>query len=441
MPPGGCYITSKHGEGTCTLRPPQLVSIEIMKIEKYTIGMGDRFAQQGSAQLGAVIQARELGIPVHPAWNKSNREHSIVGSKPDELRAEADAAVAALGWRDAYYVDADHIGLRTVDSFLRSSNFFTLDVADFVGKPSAETARFRDFVRDWGTEVDIPGMDRPLSLSSEVVGKAAEKFLHAMLEAGAIYRHIVARKDNGGFVIEVSVDETDSPQSPDELFLILAMLAMEQVPVQTIAPKFTGRFNKGVDYVGDVAQFEKEFDEDIAVLAFAAKEFGLPETLKLSVHSGSDKFSIYPVINRLIKKHGCGLHVKTAGTTWLEEVIGLAEAGGEGLSVAKDIYAAAHPRAQELITPYAPVVDIDVATLPPVESVRNWTPGQFVAALEHDQSCAGYDPQLRQFFHVSFKIAAEMGSRFGDALQEHRGIIARRVGGNLLDKHIRPLFQ
>jgi tagaturonate epimerase len=109
------------------------------------------------------------------------------------------------------------------------------------------------------------------------------------------------------------------------------MISREGIPVQTIAPKFTGRFNKGGDYVGDLTQFEKEFDEDLSVIAFAIREFGLADTLKLSVHSGSDKFSIYSIINRLIKKHDCGLHVKTAGTTWLEEVIGLAESGGEGL--------------------------------------------------------------------------------------------------------------
>lgn len=120
---------------------------KFMKIEKYTLGMGDRFAHQGSAQLQAVIEARELGIPIHPAWNKSNREHTIVGSKPDDLRAEADAAVAALGWPEPYYVDADHIGLKTVDAFLRASNFFTLDVADFVGQPAAETPRFQAFLR------------------------------------------------------------------------------------------------------------------------------------------------------------------------------------------------------------------------------------------------------------------------------------------------------
>ena len=102
--------------------------------------------------------------------------------------------------------------------------------------------------------------------------------------------------------------------------------------MQTIAPKFTGRFNKGVDYVGDLAQFEKEFNDDLAVIAFAVKEFGLPADLKLSVHSGSDKFSIYPAIRRAIRRTGAGLHIKTAGTTWLEELIGLASAGGEGLA-------------------------------------------------------------------------------------------------------------
>jgi hypothetical protein len=411
-----------------------------MKIEKYTIGMGDRFAHQGKAQLRAVIQARALGISIHPTWNKSNREHTIVHSKPDDLRAEADSAVAALGWKEAYYVDADHIGLKTVDRFLQGSNFFTLDVADYVGKPSSESARFQAFISKWGNEVQIPGMQRPLSLSAAEIENATGKFLHAMIEAGAIYRHIVANKHNGDFVVEVSVDETDRPQTPDELFLILAMLAMEKVPVQTIAPKFTGRFNKGVDYVGDLAQFEKEFDEDIAVLAFAVREFGLPETLKLSVHSGSDKFSIYPIINRLIKKHGCGLHVKTAGTTWLEEVIGLAEAGGDALALAKEIYAGAHARFDELTAPYATVIDINPKKLPSVETVAQWNSEQFIAALCHDPNCPSYNPDFRQLIHVGFKVAAELGDRYTSHLTTHADIVGRNVTHNLLERHIRPIF-
>ena len=120
------------------------------------------------------------------------------------------------------------------------------------------------------------------------------------------------------------------------------------MPIQTIAPKFTGRFNKGVDYVGDLAQFEREFNDDLCVIAHAVKQYGLPANLKLSVHSGSDKFSIYPAIRRALAKHGAGVHVKTAGTTWLEEVIGLAEAGGAGLALAKEIYAEALSHMDEL---------------------------------------------------------------------------------------------
>jgi tagaturonate epimerase len=413
-----------------------------MKIQKNTFGMGDRFAHEGHAQLSAVLQAKATGLEIFPVWNKSNREHTIVGSKPDDLRAEADEAVAALGWTGDYYVDADHIGLKTVDWFLAGSNFYTLDVADFTGKP-ADDASIDAFVKameKYTGSLSIPGIAQPFALGEDAVRAAARKFLYAMQEAGRIYRHIAEKKGASNFVTEVSVDETDSPQTPVELFLILAMLAREGVPAQTIAPKFTGRFNKGVDYVGDIAQFEKEFDEDLSVIAFAISEFGLPDSLKLSVHSGSDKFSLYPIINRLVKKHGSGLHVKTAGTTWLEEVIGLAEAGGDGLHLAKDIYAGAYPLATDLIAPYAPVVDIDVKKLPAPETVARWTSGEYVATLRHDQSNPAYDAQFRQFIHVAFKIAAKLGTRYTDALKTHREIIARNVTHNLLERHIKPIF-
>jgi hypothetical protein len=236
------------------------------------------------------------------------------------------------------------------------------------------------------------------------------------------------------------VDETDLPQTPAELLLILAMIAGERIPAQTIAPKFSGRFNKGVDYVGDVSQFQPEFDENLCVVAFAVREFGLPPTLKLSVHSGSDKFSIYAGINRLIKQHDAGLHVKTAGTTWLEELIGLAEAGGAGLSIAKEIYARAATRFDELVKPYAPVVDIMRERLPSPKEVAQWSSEQYVAALRHDLNCPGYNLHFRQFLHVSFKIAAELGSTYTDALTTHEPIIARNVTENLFSRHIQPIF-
>jgi len=413
-----------------------------VKIEKYTLGVGDRFAHQGRAQLRAILNAREAGIDVHPVWNKSNREHSIIHSKPDDVRAEADSAVAALGWSSAYYVDADHIGLKTVDAFIPGSDFFTLDVADFTGKPAEDDAvyAFLKTVRHYTGSLSIPGILQPFNLTEETVRGAARKFLLAVQEAGRIYRHIEAKKGRDRFITEVSVDETDTPQNPVELFLILAMIAAEGIPVQTIAPKFTGRFNKGVDYVGDLAQFEKEFDEDLSVISFAIREFGSAETLKLSVHSGSDKFSIYPIINRLIKKHDSGLHVKTAGTTWLEEVIGLAESGGQGLALVKEVYAQAHEHFAELAAPYSTVIDIDPDKLPEPKSVMGWSSTQYADALRHVESSPDYNPHFRQLLHVGFKIAAGMGKRFTDALEADEEIVGKNVTENLFDRHLKPIF-
>src|SRR5207302_9907597 len=133
---------------------------------------------------------------------------------------------------------------------------------------------------------------------------------------------------------------------------------------------FTGRFNKGVDYVGDVSQFTTEFENDIEVIAQAVRDYGLPANLKLSVHSGSDKFSLYGPIRRALAKTGAGVHLKTAGTTWLEELIGLAEAGDEGLDLAKEIYTQALCKRDALCAPYAAVIDIDPQQLPSAEMVR-----------------------------------------------------------------------
>ena len=411
-----------------------------MIIPKYTLGIGDRFGREGRAQLRAFVRARENGLDVHPVWNKSNREHSLIGSEPANVRAEAADAVKNLGWTAPYFVDADHINLKTVDRFIAPSDFFTLDVAEEVGRPSSseETARFLQRMEPYLGKLAIPGIATPYVLTSEIVQASANQFLAAIQSAGRIYRHIAASKQD--FITEISVDETDRPQTPAELFLILAMIADEKIPVQTIAPKFTGRFNKGVDYVGDLAQFEREFNEDLHVLAFAVREFGLPASLKLSVHSGSDKFSLYPIIRRLIRRHDAGLHVKTAGTTWLEEVIGLAEAGGDGLAIAKEIYTTALEHFAELTQPYATVIDIQPAQLPSTKEVAVWTSDQFVRTLRHDPACPEYNAQFRQLIHVSFKLAAKMGPRFTDALAANRDIIERNVTTNIWVRHIQPIF-
>ena len=236
------------------------------------------------------------------------------------------------------------------------------------------------------------------------------------------------------------MDETDAPQTPPQLLVILAAIAGEKIPVQTIAPKFTGRFNKGVDYVGDIVQFEKEFNQDLAVIGFATAQYDLPANLKLSVHSGSDKFSIYAPMRRALARFRAGVHIKTAGTTWLEELIGLAEAGGEGLKLAKDVYAEAYDHRQELCEPYAAVIDIDFTRLPQPAEVQGWSAADYTSALRHDQSNPQFNPHFRQLLHVGYKVAAKMGDRYLGMLKECEASISRNVTENLFARHVRPLF-
>ncbi len=413
-----------------------------MIIEKFSLGVGDRFAHQAKPQLAACMKAADAGVTVVPVWNKSNREHKIVGSEPSGTRAAADAAVRELGWKRSHYVDADHINLETVDRFLAPSNFFTLDVADAIGRPP-QAGVAEAFLRrhpELTGRIEIAGLPEPLSVSPEQAAATAAKYLFPVGEASQIYQKVAANKAAGSFITEVSMDETDCPQTPSELLLILAAIADAGIPIQTIAPKFTGRFNKGVDYVGDVAQFEREFVADLAVIAHAVEHYGLPANLKLSVHSGSDKFSIYDSIRRALRHSGAGVHLKTAGTTWLEELIGLAEAGPEGLSLAREIYAQAFDHFDELCAPYAAVIDIDPARLPSPSQVKGWTAEQYAGALRHDQKNPLFNPHLRQLLHVGYKIAAKMGDRYTAMLESCEESISRNVTQNLFDRHIEPLF-
>jgi hypothetical protein len=414
----------------------------MLKLEKLSIGVGDRFAHQAKAQLRACMLGAESGVQVVPVWNKSNREHGIVGSEPASVRCAADAAVRDLGWKLPHHVDADHINLTTVDRFLDASDFYTIDVASAIGQPAAaaDSAVFLSRHPELIGRVTIPGVAEPFETTRDSIAATAAMYLFAAQEAGRIYRHIAARKGEGAFITEVSMDETAEPQTPPQLLVILAALADEAIPIQTIAPKFTGRFNKGVDYVGDVAQFEKEFNDDVAVISHAVKQYGLPGNLKLSVHSGSDKFSIYAPMRRALARSGAGVHIKTAGTTWLEELIGLAEAGGEGLDLAKVVYAEAFDHRRELCEPYASVIDIDEARLPSPSAVRAWTSAQYTSALRHDQSNPEFNPDLRQLLHVGYKVAAKMGERYLRMLEACEESISRNVTANLFDRHIRPLF-
>lgn len=411
------------------------------KLGKYSFGLGDRFGHQGNAQLRAIIEAGRKGIDITPVWNKSNREHMIIGTEPGDVRTEADTVTANAGFSKPYFVDADHINLDTVDRFVESSDFFTIDVASYIGKraPEEEILRFVSRAEKYG-EIYIPGMKETMVCTPDQLSDIAGKYLFAATKASDIYRKILSLKGSSDFVTEVSMDEVPLPQTPVELFYILMMLGDLQIPVQTIAPKFSGRFNKGVDYAGDPLVFATEFESDILVIRKAVSEFGLPENLKISVHSGSDKFAIYPHIGSLVRKHDAGIHVKTAGTTWLEEVIGLAGSGGEALEFAREMYVHAFEKIEELCAPYADVIDIKTKSLPRPAEVASWDSVKFSASLRHIPGNPGFNPDMRQLIHVAYKLAAAEKDRFYNLLDKNEETISACVYENIYNRHICRLF-
>lgn len=413
-----------------------------MELGKYSFGIGDRFAKQGIYQLRGFKEALTNGVMITPVWNKSFREHKIVGSAPGSVRNEADQATTALGWYNDYFVDADHITMDTVGLFTDASDFFTLDVANKINTAlgKEDKKKFYDDYKHLIGQHTIDGLKSDFFISQELLMHLGDTYLKAVEEAKLIYDTILQQKRNQEFVVEVSMDEVANPQSPIELYFILYLLSAYKVPVNTIAPKFIGRFNKGIDYEGDSQAFEKEFEQHILLVKHAIKHFNLSGNLKLSVHTGSDKFSLYPIINRLIKKHDVGLHLKTAGTTWLEELIGLAEAESESLLFAKSIYEKAMLRFDELTGPYETVLSIDQNKLPAVEDVSGWSGADFSKALKHQPQENVFNPHFRQLLHTAYKIAAEQNYTFLRLVKANRDLIGHNVYENIYFRHLRPLF-
>ncbi|MBK8882409.1 MAG: hypothetical protein IPN67_08505 [Bacteroidales bacterium] len=409
---------------------------------KYSFGLGDRFGHQGTAQLKAITEASKHGIEITPVWNKSNREHMTIGTQPSDVRTEADHATKKAGFLKEYFVDADHINFDTVDRFIDSSDFFTIDVASYIGS-KADDNEIKEFLSGalkYEGELKIPGIARSFNISKQQIINITEKYLFAALKAWDIYRKIEKAKGRGNFITEVSMDEVPEPQTPAELFFILRMLALENIPVQTIAPKFSGRFNKGVDYVGDPQAFNLEFESDLKVIDYAVREFGLPENLKMSIHSGSDKFAIYPSIGSIVRKFNKGIHIKTAGTTWLEEVIGLAVSGGEALDFVKEIYFESLDMIEELCAPYADVIDIRISHLPSKKEVAVWNQERFAAAIRHIPGNSNYNPDMRQLLHVAYKLAAHKMDTYFSLLDKYEDKVSESVYENIFSRHICRLF-
>ncbi len=277
-----------------------------------SFGFGDRL---GLATPGHIAAVR--GTKFTPIFaQQSVRENARTGRTPQQVMDDAKRAVEAAKWDGPWGADADHLKQpEEIPAFVKAGyTFFTIDPGAYVDNaadtdPPALLQKKLSSI-DWdelaGLYLDQDtdrgwGRFDPLTLM-----RAAVKYCRAIRHAAVMYSGLYEMKYD--FDFEVSVDETDAPTTPLEHFFIASELTRLNVRFTSLAPRFIGRFEKGVDYIGDLNELDAELGKHAAVTA----HFG---TYKLSLHSGSDKFSVYP----LIAKHwGDRIHVKTAGTSYLE---------------------------------------------------------------------------------------------------------------------------
>lgn len=302
-----------------TTRNPQPLGL------KKSFGFGDRL---GLATPGHLASARKFDFaPIFA--QQSIREMQRTNRTADDVMSAARAALSAEGFTGVWGADADH--LKTPQDVERTAAagfcFFTIDPsahvvneADRMPAPAVKSAvdamvsdgtfegagwEAEYFSRAYETDPAEP----PVRFYSDSLRRAAVKYGRAIAHTAAMARHIEKAAAGRPYEIEVSVDETDSPTSPPEhLFFALELKRRGVKNVVSLAPRFVGEMEKGIDFRGDLAEFERALRRHVAI----ARAYG---PYKLSVHSGSDKFSIYPIVGRV-----CGelLHVKTAGTSYLE---------------------------------------------------------------------------------------------------------------------------
>lgn len=290
---------------------------------KKSFGFGDRL---GLATPGHVAAARKSDFaPIFA--QQSIREMDRTQRTADEVMAAARAGIAQTGWTKPWGADADH--LKTEADVQRTAAagfcFFTIDPSQFVVNEAdrmseadlraAVDAQVKDAIfpsADWtqgyrGKRFDLSAS--AVQFNEKDILRAAVKYARAIAHCEKMAGYIRTASAGKPYEIEVSVDETDSPTSVlEHLFFALELRRRKVTNIVSLAPRFIGEFEKGIDFRGDLNAFEKSLTDHVAV----ARAYG---PYKISVHSGSDKFTAYPIIGRL-----CGdlLHVKTAGTSYLE---------------------------------------------------------------------------------------------------------------------------
>lgn len=320
---GGALLCPLTPENAATLRArlPWLNPVPLGL--QTSFGFGDRI---GLATPGHVEAVRGTGIAPMFA-QQSVRENIRIGRTPQQVLDDAMWGVFQAGWRQPWGADADHVKqVADLAAFVAAGyTFYTIDPSDYVDN-AAQTAgattlsasvaglpwdmlatRYADLARAYlSRPFQLDGLT--LTFDEEIIHRAAAKYGRALAHAATIARELAALLPRTPLDLELSVDETETPTSLHEHFFIANELQRLAIPVVSLAPRFIGKFQKGVDYIGDVAEFERSLEQHAVIM----RHFG---GYKLSIHTGSDKFSLYPAIAR---HTGGRVHVKTAGTSYLE---------------------------------------------------------------------------------------------------------------------------
>ena len=333
-------------------------------------GMGDRL---GIATPGHVCAVQSVGGNIAPIFaQQSMREMARTIRTPQQVMDDATWGIFQENWRGGVGADADHLKtFEDIDLCLAAGfTFFTIDPGDFVDN-RAETASIGDlkeYVRKLPKKLQIKSnglLDKTFKIEKIKIHfdegtllKAMAKYGQAVDHVNKMYRHLKKQAGSRAFELEVSVDETEQPTSLAEHVYIAHELKRLEVNWVSLAPRYIGRFEKGVDYIGDI----KEFEKDLGGHAAIARHFG---PYKLSLHSGSDKFSIYPAAMRQTQ----GLvHLKTAGTSYLEALHTISEIDQDFF---EEIYRFALGRYEEDRKSYHVSADLKNAPLP--KNIKDWT--------------------------------------------------------------------
>jgi len=291
-----------------------------------SFGFGDRL---GNATPGHIAAMRSAGAVerIAPLFaQQSVRENARTGRTPQQVMDDAMWGVFEAGWREPWGADADHVKeIADLDAFVAAGyTFYTIDPSDHVDNAAQSDSlpvlrekiarlpwdalgtTYEALAKRYGSEPHMVGGIR-LVFDEATLLRALAKYGRAIAHTHAVAAALAVRV-GGRFDLEMSVDETDTPTSVFEHFLVANELLSRELPVVSLAPRFVGKFQKGVDYMGDRDLFQSELKRHVAIM----RHF---DRYKLSVHTGSDKFSIYPLV---AAEAGRQVHVKTAGTSYLE---------------------------------------------------------------------------------------------------------------------------